>query len=164
MAGSHPAFLSDQGYNKAAQPLASHLRHQAQQGVIRLIATPDGQPAPVSHQHADDTSLHVLQPSDAQAALDSSIALFCATTCSQQVSGFSGPNTAPCLNLTSCPPQHQLHHRPTDHLGVFFGYDAQAASHQQTTSTMPSAPKSGTGSNQVCSIPSSSDGGWAIPL
>ena len=24
---------------------------------------PDGQPAPVSHQHADDTSLHVLQPS-----------------------------------------------------------------------------------------------------
>ena len=28
-------------------------------------------------------TLHVLQPSDAQAALDSSIALFCAATCSQ---------------------------------------------------------------------------------
>ena len=40
-------------------------------------------PAAVSHQHADDTTLHVLQPSDAQAALDSSIALFCAATCSQ---------------------------------------------------------------------------------
>ena len=30
---------------------------------------PDGQPAPVSHQHADDTSLHVLQPRDAQVAI-----------------------------------------------------------------------------------------------
>ena len=37
---------------------------------------PDGQPAPVSHQHADDTTLHVLQPSDAQAAPNSSITLF----------------------------------------------------------------------------------------
>ena len=44
---------------------------------------PNGQPAPVSHQHADDTSLHVLQPSDAQVAIDSSIALFCAASCSQ---------------------------------------------------------------------------------
>ena len=58
----------------------------------------DGQPAPVSLQYADDTTLHVLQPSDAQ-----------------QVSGFSGPSTAPCLSLSKCRPQHQLHHRPTDH-------------------------------------------------
>ncbi len=43
----------------------------------------DGQPAPVSHQHADDTTLHVLQPSDARATLDSSIALLCVATCSQ---------------------------------------------------------------------------------
>ena len=34
-------------------------------------------------KHADDTTLHVLQPSDAQIALDDSIALFCAATCSQ---------------------------------------------------------------------------------
>ncbi len=27
---------------------------------------PDGQPAPVSHQHADNITLHALQPSDAQ--------------------------------------------------------------------------------------------------
>ena len=33
----------------------------------------------------------------------------------QQVSGFSGPNTAPCLSVSSCPPQHQLHHMPADH-------------------------------------------------
>ena len=75
--------LSPLLYVLAAQPLASHLRHQAQQGVIRPITMPDGQPAPVSHQHADDTTLHVLQPSDAQAALDRSIALFCGATCSQ---------------------------------------------------------------------------------
>ena len=67
MAGSHPAFLSDPGYNKvpllplsyvlAAQPLAGHLRHQAQQSVIRPITMPDRQPAPVSHQHAEDVLL-----------------------------------------------------------------------------------------------------------
>ena len=75
--------LSPLLYVLAAQPLASHLRHQAQQGIIRPITMPGGQPAPISHQHADDTTLHVLQPSDAQIALDDSVALFCAATCSQ---------------------------------------------------------------------------------
>ncbi len=37
--------LSPLLYVLAAQPLASHLRHQAQQGVIRPITMPDGQPA-----------------------------------------------------------------------------------------------------------------------
>ncbi len=46
--------LSPLLYVLAAQTLASHLRHQAQQGVIRPIIMPDSQPAPVSHQHADD--------------------------------------------------------------------------------------------------------------
>ena len=61
--------LSPLLYVIAAQPLASHLRLQAQLGVLRPILMPDGQPAPVSHQHADDTTLHVLQPADAQLAL-----------------------------------------------------------------------------------------------
>ena len=52
--------LSPLLYVIAAQPLASHLRRQSQLGIIRPITMPDGQPAPVSHQHADDTSLHVL--------------------------------------------------------------------------------------------------------
>ena len=52
--------LSPLLYVLAAQLLASHLRHQAQQGVIRPITMPDGQLAPVSHQHAYDTTLHVL--------------------------------------------------------------------------------------------------------
>ena len=60
--------LSPLLYVLAAQPLASHLRHQAQQRIIRPITMPHGQPAPVNHQHADDTTLHVLQPSDAQIA------------------------------------------------------------------------------------------------
>ena len=75
--------LSPLLYVLAAQPLASHLRHQTRQGVIGSITMPNGKPAPVSHQHADDTTIHVLRPSDAQVALDSSIALFCAATCSQ---------------------------------------------------------------------------------
>ena len=70
--------LSPLLYVIAAQPLASHLRRQSQVGVIRPITMPDGQPAPVSHQHADDTSLQVLQPKNAQTAIVTSIGLFCA--------------------------------------------------------------------------------------
>ena len=54
--------LSPLLYVLGAQPLASHLRRQARLGIVRPISMPNGQPAPVSHQHADDTSLHVLQP------------------------------------------------------------------------------------------------------
>ena len=85
---------------------------------------PDGQPALVSHQHADDITLHVLQPSDARAALDSSIALFCVATCSQ-------------LNVRKSRGfQHRRDHKPTDHNTSwgFLSYDMQAASHQQFTS------------------------------
>ncbi|KAL3155272.1 hypothetical protein ABBQ32_013095 [Trebouxia sp. C0010 RCD-2024] len=94
--------LSPLLYVLAAQPLASHLRRQSQLGVIRPITMPDGQPAPISHQHADDTSLHVLEPRDAQAALDTSIGLFCAASCSQlnarshKPSWFLAPNLARC--------------------------------------------------------------------
>ena len=54
--------LSPLLYVLGAQPLASHLRRQARLGIVRPASMPNGQPAPVSHQHADDTSLHVLQP------------------------------------------------------------------------------------------------------
>ena len=97
---------------------------------------PDGQPAPVSHQHADDTTLHVLQPSDAQLALDSSIALFCPTTCSQlnvsksraflvQTRPLSLASVAALSNISFITGQQTI-----THLGVFLSYDAQAASHQ----------------------------------
>ena len=96
--------LSPLLYVIAAQPLASHLRRQSQLGIIRPITMPDGQPAPVSHQHADDTSLHVLQPRDAQVAIDTSIDLFCAASCSQpecqKVSSLLGSATATSLSLS----------------------------------------------------------------
>ncbi len=78
---------------------------------------PDGQPAPVSHQHADDTTLHVFQPSDAQAALDSSIALFCAATCSQlnvsKSRGFLAP-AQQVLDALFC--YHGSFQRPSEQL------------------------------------------------
>ena len=131
--------LSPLLYVLAAQPLASHLRHQTRQGVIRSITMPNGQPAPVSHQHADDTTIHVLRPSDAQVALDSSIALFCAATCSQlnvsksrgfffgwENSSWGGKKKGkkwahhyaePNSTSKKHPPKHAAHHRDQDQCG-----------------------------------------------
>jgi len=131
--------LSPLLYVLAAQPLASHLRHQTRQGVIKSITMPNGQPAPVSHQHADDTTIHVLRPSDAQVALDSSIALFCAATCSQlnvsksrgflvQAYPLASASVAALPSISSITGQQTI-----KHLGVLLGYDMQAASHQQFT-------------------------------
>jgi len=131
--------LSPLLYVLAAQPLASHLRHQTRQGVIRSITMPNGQPAPVSHQHADDTTIHVLRPSDAQVALDSSIALFCAATCSQlnvsksrgfliQAPALASASVAALPSISFITGQQTI-----KHLGVLLGYDMQAASHQQFT-------------------------------
>jgi len=100
---------------------------------------PDGQPAPVSHQHADDTTLHVLQPSYAQAALDSSIALFCVATCSQlnvsksrgflvQAQPLASASVAALPSISFITGQQTI-----KHLGVLLGYDMHAASHQQFT-------------------------------
>ena len=129
--------LSPLLYVLAAQPLASHLRHQTRQGVIRPITMPDGQPAPVSHQHADDTTIHVLRPLDAQVALDSSIALFCAATCSQlNVSKSRGfliqAQPLASASIAALPSiSFILGQQTIKHLGVLLGYDMQAASHQQ---------------------------------
>ena len=98
---------------------------------------PDGQPAPVSHQHADDTTIHVLRPLDAQVALDSSIALFCAATCSQlnvsksrgfliQAPALASASVAALPGISFITGQQTI-----KHLGVLLGYDMQAASHQQ---------------------------------
>ena len=128
--------LSPLLYVLAAQPLASHLRQQAQLGIIRPILMPDGQPAPVSHQHADDTSLHVLQPEDAQLAIGSSIALFCAATGSQlntaksqaflvQAQPLSSATVATLPSISFITGQQTI-----KHLGIRLGYDMQAACSQ----------------------------------
>ncbi|MBF6596567.1 MAG: hypothetical protein IVW51_19280, partial [Thermaceae bacterium] len=64
----------------AAQPMAAHARLLATQQVFRPIRLPSGQPAPVMHQHADDTTVHARSPSDAQIVLDSSVGLHWAAT------------------------------------------------------------------------------------
>jgi len=131
--------LSPLLYVLAAQPFASHIRHQTRQSVIRSITMPDGQPAPVSHQHADDTTIHVLQPSDAQVALDSSTALFCAATCSQlnvsksrgflvQAQPLASAVVAALPSISFFTGQQTI-----KHLGVLLAYAMQAASHQQFT-------------------------------
>ena len=128
--------LSPLLYVLAAQPLASHLRHQAQRGVIRPITMPNGHPAPVSHQHADDTTLHVLQPSDAQVALNGSVALFCAASCSQlnasksvgflvQAQPLASATVAALPSISFITGQQTI-----KHLGVRLGYDMPAACQQ----------------------------------
>ncbi|MBF6614931.1 MAG: hypothetical protein IVW55_17635 [Chloroflexi bacterium] len=64
----------------AAQPMAAHARLLAQQQVSQPIRLPSGEPAPVMHQHADDTTVHARGPNDAQIVLDSSVSLHCAAT------------------------------------------------------------------------------------
>ena len=125
--------LSPLLYVLGAQPLASHLRRQARLGIVRPISMPNGQPAPVSHQHADDTSLHVLQPSDAQMAIDSSIALFCAASCSRlnanksqgflvQAQPLSSATVSALPGISFITGQQTV-----KHLGLRLGYDMQAA-------------------------------------
>ena len=131
--------LSPLLYVLGAQPLASHLRQQARLGIVRPISMPNGQPAPISHQHADDTSLHVLQPSDAQMAIDSSIALFCAASCSRlnanksqgflvQAQPLSSATVSALPGISFITGQQTV-----KHLGVRLGYDMQAACHQTFT-------------------------------
>ena len=62
----------------ATQPMAAHARRLALQQAFQPIRLPSGDPAPVMHQHADDTSIHARSPRDAQVILDTSVDLHCA--------------------------------------------------------------------------------------
>lgn len=64
----------------AAQPMAAHARMLAGQQAFQPIRLPSGEPAPVLHQHADDTSVHARTPQDAQIVLEASVGLHCAAT------------------------------------------------------------------------------------
>ncbi|BDA51426.1 probable LINE-1 retrotransposable element ORF2 protein [Coccomyxa sp. Obi] len=64
----------------ATQPMAAHARRRAQQQAFQPIKLPSGDPAPIMHQHADDTSIHAQSPSDAQVILDTTVDLHCAAT------------------------------------------------------------------------------------
>ena len=67
-------------YVIAAQPMASRLRQLQTQGWIRGISLPDGTCAPVCHQHADDTTLHVSTVGDVRVALAQGVEVFAAAS------------------------------------------------------------------------------------
>jgi hypothetical protein len=70
-------------YVIAAQPLASHLRSLQVAGRIQSITMPSGVGAPVSHQHADDTSLHLRSIQDVSVALREGVQPFCDASASR---------------------------------------------------------------------------------
>jgi len=72
--------LSPLLYVVAAQPLAALMRYLQRQGRFVSPMLPDGTPAPPSHQHADDTTLHVASLADAQRAWQEGIMPFCAAS------------------------------------------------------------------------------------
>ena len=69
--------LSPVLYVAASQPLAAYTRSLAAQGLIRPILLPSGRPAPLLHQHADDTTVHVRTRADARLVIDGPIQMFC---------------------------------------------------------------------------------------
>ena len=74
--------LSPLLYVIAAQPLAAHLRQEVARGALRAISLPDGTQAPPSHQHADDTTIHLRTRADISAALAGSVHLYCQASAS----------------------------------------------------------------------------------
>ena len=68
----------------AAQPLAARMRQLVVRGTVSAIMLPSGRiAAPPSHQHADDTCLHVRSIADARVALAEAVQPFCAASGSQ---------------------------------------------------------------------------------
>lgn len=72
--------LSPLLYVLAAQPLAAQARRLQRAGGFVSILQPDGSPAPPTHQHADDTSLHARTPADAAVLYHEAVMPFCAAS------------------------------------------------------------------------------------
>ena len=64
-------------YVAASQPLAAYTRLLAARGAFAAISLPSGSPAPILHQHADDTTVHVRSRADASRVLAGPVSLFC---------------------------------------------------------------------------------------
>jgi hypothetical protein len=70
--------LSPLLYIIAAQPLAAKCRQLQREGEINSISMPGNQgPAPCSHQHADDTTLHAATAADIRVLLQQAVEPFC---------------------------------------------------------------------------------------
>ena len=64
-------------YVAAAQPMAARARHLQAAGLAAAIAMPDGSPAPPTHQHADDTTLHARTVADVAVLFHRAVMPFC---------------------------------------------------------------------------------------
>jgi hypothetical protein len=69
--------LSPLLYVAASQPLAAYTRLLARRGAFAAISLPSGSPAPILHQHADDTTIHVRSRADARLVIEGPVSLFC---------------------------------------------------------------------------------------
>ena len=69
--------LSPLLYVAASQPLAAYTRLLAGRGAFTAISLPSGLPAPILHQHADDTTIHVRSRADASRVIAGPVSLFC---------------------------------------------------------------------------------------
>ena len=72
--------LSPLLYVIAAQPLAARCRQLQQAAGFNGIILPEGQPAPCSHQHADDTTLHAADIGSVHVLLQQAVEPFCRAT------------------------------------------------------------------------------------
>jgi len=123
--------LSPLLYVLAAQPLAAHLRGLAVMGHLRGIPFPDGSCAPLSHQHADDLTVHVSTLVDAQVVMQGPIRLFCEASGAEVHAGkarglhlgvprpFVGVDVGTGIRFVG--PDE-----PIRHLGVLLGSDVEA--------------------------------------
>ncbi len=135
--------LSTLLYVISAQPLAAHLRQQQAAGAWEPLLLPGGEPAPPSHQHADDTTLRARTPAGVAVALDSSVALHCSASGAR----LNRPKSKGLLFGAAAPAGDAAHvcaasgvtfppvQEPIRHLGVHLGRDAAAAS-QRTFGVM----------------------------
>jgi exonuclease III len=124
--------LSPLLYVLIAQPLASRLRKLQQVGLIQGITMPDGQCAPMSHQHADDTAIHTRSVQDAAYAIEHAVVPFCQAS-SQRLNRSKSTG----LTLGSHTEIEGLDHHTgavflphgqyVRHLGILLGRDMSAA-------------------------------------
>lgn len=117
--------LSPLLFNIAVQPLASHMQRLHASGRIHGITLPDGCIAPITHQHADDTTVHTRTLQDAKTALDEGVELFCRATGARlnrdKSSGFAFNQLTP-VSLDSIDPTTGIrfvsHNDHIRHLGI----------------------------------------------
>ena len=121
-------------YILQSQPLLAHIRtrHLQNTSVVRPISLPTGISAPLSHQHADDTSIHAATIADCDTIVSQSLGLFSAASGAQLNAtktqtlcfGTSRPSSPQTSNITGI--VYDLTTTHAKHLGIIVGRSATA--------------------------------------